>query len=81
MTNQIYPEPIATIRCPEPFEPCEFTDAEEAVAALQTLYDRYLIVDKKIKPAKRLETPQLFWMRVAMGLNVGERDGNPQRTM
>jgi ribonucleoside-diphosphate reductase alpha chain len=42
---------------------------------VQTLYDRYLIVDKKIKPAKRLETPQLFWMRVAMGLNVGEKDG------
>ncbi|MBL9130568.1 MAG: ribonucleoside-diphosphate reductase subunit alpha [Verrucomicrobiaceae bacterium] len=45
---------------------------------IQTLYDRYLIVDKKVKPAKRLETPQLFWMRVAMGLNVGERDGNPE---
>ncbi len=41
---------------------------------VQTLYDRYLIVDKKIKPAKRLETPQLFWMRVAMGLNIGEKD-------
>jgi len=45
---------------------------------IQTLYDRYLIVDKKVKPAKRLETPQLFWMRVAMGLNVGEKDGNPE---
>ncbi|MES2595350.1 MAG: ribonucleoside-diphosphate reductase subunit alpha [Verrucomicrobiota bacterium] len=45
---------------------------------IQTLYDRYLIVDKKVKPSKRLETPQLFWMRVAMGLNVGERDGNPE---
>lgn len=45
---------------------------------IQTLYDRYLIVDKEVKPSKRLETPQLFWMRVAMGLNVGERDGNPE---
>ena len=45
---------------------------------VQTLYDRYLIVDKKVKPAKRLETPQLFWMRVAMGLNVGEKDGNAE---
>lgn len=45
---------------------------------VQTLYDRYLIVDKKIKPSKRLETPQLFWMRVAMGLNIGEKDGNPE---
>ncbi|MDX2082177.1 MAG: ribonucleoside-diphosphate reductase subunit alpha [Terrimicrobiaceae bacterium] len=35
---------------------------------IQTLYDRYLIVDKTCKPARRLETPQFFWMRVAMGL-------------
>ncbi|MBX7210318.1 MAG: ribonucleoside-diphosphate reductase subunit alpha [Verrucomicrobiaceae bacterium] len=41
---------------------------------IQTLYDRYLIVDKKVKPSKRLETPQLFWMRVAMGLCVKETD-------
>lgn len=41
---------------------------------IQTLYDRYLIVDKKIRPSKRLETPQLFWMRVAMGLFVQEPD-------
>lgn len=35
---------------------------------IQTLYDRYLIVDKTGKKQRRLETPQLFWMRVAMGL-------------
>jgi ribonucleoside-diphosphate reductase alpha chain len=35
---------------------------------VQTLYDRYLIVDKTVKPARRLEVPQFFWMRVAMGL-------------
>lgn len=35
---------------------------------ISTLYDRYLIVDKKSAPHRRLETPQLFWMRVAMGL-------------
>ncbi|MCA1964255.1 MAG: ribonucleoside-diphosphate reductase subunit alpha, partial [Prosthecobacter sp.] len=46
---------------------------------IQTLYDRYLIVDKKVKPAKRLETPQLFWMRVAMGLNVGEKDSPEEK--
>ena len=44
---------------------------------IQTLYDRYLIVDKKTKPSKRLETPQLFWMRVAMGLCVQEKE-NPE---
>jgi ribonucleoside-diphosphate reductase alpha chain len=35
---------------------------------LQTLYDRYLIHDK----GTRLETPQIFWMRVAMGLSINE---------
>ncbi len=40
---------------------------------IQTLYDRYLIVDKKAQVTRRLETPQLFWMRVAMGLFVREQ--------
>ena len=35
---------------------------------LQTLYDRYLIHEKEV----RLETPQMFWMRVAMGLALKE---------
>lgn len=39
---------------------------------IQTLYDRYLVVDKTRKPARRLETPQFFWMRVAMGLFIEE---------
>lgn len=34
---------------------------------IQTLYDRYLIVDKR-GVDRRLEVPQFFWMRVAMGL-------------
>ncbi len=44
---------------------------------IQTLYDRYLIVDKKQKSQPRLETPQLFWMRVSMGLFVNEKE-NPE---
>lgn len=40
---------------------------------IQTLYDRYLIVDKTGQKARRLETPQLFWMRVAMGLFYKEK--------
>ena len=44
---------------------------------IQTLYDRYLIVDKTSRPHKRLETPQLFWMRVAMGLFIAEKE-NPE---
>ncbi|MEY3395592.1 MAG: hypothetical protein RL346_1828 [Verrucomicrobiota bacterium] len=35
---------------------------------IQTLYDRYLIVDKTGDKHRRVETPQFFWMRVAMGL-------------
>ena len=37
---------------------------------LQTLYDRYLL---KIRD-RRLEAPQSFWMRVAMGLALKEKD-------
>lgn len=39
---------------------------------IQTLYDRYLIVDKQNARHRRIETPQFFWMRVAMGLFLGE---------
>lgn len=46
---------------------------------IQTLYDRYLIIDKKAQPAKRLEAPQLFWMRVAMGLCVEEKGDAEER--
>ncbi len=37
---------------------------------LQTLYDRYFIHDDR----RRLETPQIFWMRVAMGLSLQEEN-------
>jgi ribonucleoside-diphosphate reductase alpha chain len=39
---------------------------------IQTLYDRYLIVDKTGHKPRRIETPQFFWMRVAMGLFKAE---------
>ncbi|MCA8984615.1 MAG: ribonucleoside-diphosphate reductase subunit alpha [Planctomycetaceae bacterium] len=35
---------------------------------LQTIYDRYLIHVE----GRRIETPQFFWMRVAMGLAINE---------
>ena len=41
---------------------------------IQTLYDRYLIVDKTGEKQRRLETPQFFWMRVAMGLFRAEKE-------
>ena len=41
---------------------------------IQTLYDRYLIVDKVAQPNHRLEVPQFFWMRVAMGIFIAEQN-------
>lgn len=43
---------------------------------IQTLYDRYLVVDKTDDFPVRLETPQLFWMRVSMGMFAHE--DNPE---
>ena len=39
---------------------------------IQTMYDRYLIIDKTKQTSRRIETPQFFWMRVSMGLFLGE---------
>jgi ribonucleoside-diphosphate reductase alpha chain len=49
------------------------SDLEFDFLGVQTLYDRYLIVDKVSKPSRRMETPQFFWMRVAMGLFLDEK--------
>jgi len=43
-------------------------DLQFSYLGLQTLYDRYFIHDHQ----RRLETPQIFWMRVAMGLALNE---------
>ena len=40
---------------------------------IQTLYDRYLNVDKTGDKPRRMETHQFFWMRVAMGLFKAEK--------
>lgn len=40
--------------------------------AVQTLYDRYLTKNPHTKQV--LETPQMFWMRVAMGVALNEND-------
>ncbi|MCK9361877.1 ribonucleoside-diphosphate reductase subunit alpha [Patescibacteria group bacterium] len=47
-------------------------DLELDFLGVQTLYDRYLIIDKTVKPSRRLETPQFFWIRVSMGLFIDE---------
>jgi len=41
---------------------------------VQTMYDRYLIVDKTSKKHLRLEVPQYFWIRVSMGLFHHEKE-------
>ncbi|MDP4644277.1 MAG: ribonucleoside-diphosphate reductase subunit alpha [Opitutales bacterium] len=41
---------------------------------VQTMYDRYLIVDKTAKKHRRLEVPQYFWIRVSMGLFHHEKE-------
>ncbi len=48
---------------------------------IQTLYDRYLLVDKSGPNPVRLETPQLFWMRVAMGLFMQEPQAREERVI
>ena len=45
---------------------------------IQTLYDRYLVVDKTGATPRRLETPQFFWMRVAMGVFAHEENPEEQ---
>ncbi|MFO7782266.1 MAG: ribonucleoside-diphosphate reductase subunit alpha, partial [Spirochaetia bacterium] len=45
-------------------------DEEFTYLGLQTLYERYLVKDH----GRLLETPQAFWMRVAMGLSLREDD-------
>ncbi|MBN8866587.1 MAG: ribonucleoside-diphosphate reductase subunit alpha [Solirubrobacterales bacterium] len=48
---------------------------------LQTLYDRYLIVDKTGRRDRRIEAPQLFWMRVAMGVCLPEEGDREERAL
>ncbi len=48
-------------------------DDQFTYLGLQTLYDRYFLHHEQ----RRLETPQILWMRVAMGLALNEKD---QRT-
>lgn len=44
---------------------------------LQTIYDRYLLHIE----GRRIETPQYFWMRVAMGLALNEGEDKEERAI
>lgn len=52
-------------------------DLNFSYLGLQTLYDRYFIHEEQ----KRLETPQIFWMRVAMGLALNEGENKTERAI
>jgi ribonucleoside-diphosphate reductase alpha chain len=52
-------------------------DDQFSYLGLQTLYDRYFIHESQ----RRLETPQIFWMRVAMGLALNENEQKNERAI
>ncbi len=52
-------------------------DKDFSYLGLQTLYDRYFIHHED----RRLETPQILWMRVAMGLALGEGEKKEERAI
>src|SRR5205085_9251208 len=56
-------------------------DLDLELLGVQTLYDRYLLVDKSGGSAVRIETPQLFWLRVAMGVCLGETGDREARVL
>ena len=58
-------EKLASVIAPE-------RDALFPYLGLQTIYDRYLLHIE----GRRFESPQYFWMRVAMGLSINEDDRN-----
>jgi ribonucleoside-diphosphate reductase alpha chain len=53
-----------------------FSDLQFDFIGIQTLFDRYLINARNPETGKRqrIEAPQIFWMRVAMGLSLLEPD-------
>ncbi|MDQ6619732.1 MAG: ribonucleoside-diphosphate reductase subunit alpha [Pseudomonadota bacterium] len=49
-------------------------DLQFGYLGLQTLYDRYFLIDQHDGHGRRFELPQCFFMRVAMGLALNEVD-------
>lgn len=52
-------------------------DKKFTYLGIQTLYDRYFIHNNDL----RMETPQIFWMRVAMGLSLREGEQKNQKAI
>jgi ribonucleoside-diphosphate reductase alpha chain len=52
-----------------------YADLQFDFIGIQTLFDRYLIHEKSASGVKqRMEAPQIFWLRVAMGLSLLEAE-------
>ncbi|WP_425517118.1 ribonucleoside-diphosphate reductase subunit alpha [Miltoncostaea marina] len=56
-------------------------DLDAQFLGVQTLYDRYLVTDKTGPTPVRIEAPQVFWMRVAMGVCLAEREDRERRVL
>ncbi|WP_404304413.1 ribonucleoside-diphosphate reductase subunit alpha [Neorhodopirellula lusitana] len=52
-------------------------DEQFRYLGIQTIYDRYLLHIE----GRRIETPQYFWMRVAMGLALAETENREERAI
>jgi len=52
-------------------------DLQFTYLGLQTLYDRYFLHDQET----RFELPQIFFMRVAMGLALGEKENHTEHAI
>lgn len=52
-------------------------DDQFSYLGIQTLYDRYFIHNE----GQKMETPQIFWMRVAMGLAIQEKEQKNKRAI
>ena len=73
--NKIYDERLLSFDLDSLAAKLDFSrDATFKYIGIQTLYERYLV---KSGP-QLIETPQAFWMRVAMGLAIGETDREQQ---
>ena len=69
--NKIYDERLLSFDLDFLASKLDFSqDAIFKYIGVQTLYERYLVKSQQ----QLIETPQAFWMRVAMGLAILEKD-------
>ena len=77
MEKRIYPEPIESVVSPEPFARKSFTDAGEAIAALQTLYNRVNRIDDESRLCPHCGKPVDEAAAEGQGKRLGEFSATP----